>query len=227
MLRHTFIMFALSCTALFAVANPPSAETTVTHATEVLAELEKIPASSIPTAILKDAQAVVVVPRVIKAGFIIGGRGGHGLAVIRNEKGDWSDPVFLSLGGASVGLQIGVQATDLVMVFRKKESLDRILDGKGKLTLGGDIAVAAGPVGRTAAAATDGKLQAEIYSYSRSRGLFAGVALDGAVLMADTPQTKAFEADTSAAKATKLVEFKKALHNLAAETALPPATVKP
>jgi lipid-binding SYLF domain-containing protein len=100
--------------------------------------------------------------------------------------------VFIALGGGGVGGQIGVESTDLVLVFKTKASLDRVLRGKGKLTLGGDVTVAAGPVGREAAAATDGRLKAEIYSYSRSRGLFAGVSLEGAALVIDHKANEAF-----------------------------------
>src|SRR5206468_3731242 len=99
----------------------------------------------------------------------------------KDKNGNWGEPVFVNLGGASVGFQAGVEATDVLLVFRDRKSLDRLLDGKGKVTLGADAEVAAGPVGRMAAAATDAKIQAEILSYSRSRGLFAGVSFEGAV----------------------------------------------
>jgi lipid-binding SYLF domain-containing protein len=110
---------------------------------------------------------------------------GHGLVLNRNPDGSWGGPAFVVLGGASVGLQAGVQSTDVLLVFKTRRSLDRVLMGKGKLTLGADAAVAAGPVGRQAGAATDARLQAEIFSYSRSRGLFAGVSLEGAAIVYD------------------------------------------
>jgi len=110
----------------------------------------------------------------------------------KDKDGNWGDPVFVDLGGASVGFQAGVESTDVVLVFRNRKSLDRLLEGKGKVTLGADAAVAAGPVGRMAAAATDAKLEAEIVSYSRSRGLFAGVSLDGAAIHANADSNAMF-----------------------------------
>jgi lipid-binding SYLF domain-containing protein len=143
-----------------------------------------IPANGIPTALLKDAEAVAIVPNVIKASLVIGGRRGHGVVVMRDQGGRWANPLFVTLTGGSVGWQIGVQATDIFLVFKTKRSLDGFLKGR-KFTLGADAAVAAGPVGRQAEAGTDPTLQAEILSYSRSRGLFAGVSLEGSVIEAD------------------------------------------
>jgi lipid-binding SYLF domain-containing protein len=133
--------------------------------------------------LLADAEAIAVIPNVIKAGLVVGGRHGKGLLAVRQRDGVWSNPSYVSLSGGSVGFQAGVQATDVVLVFRTRRGVDNVVNGK--FTLGADAAVAAGPVGRTASAATDAQLRAEIYSYSRSRGLFAGVALDGAVLSID------------------------------------------
>ena len=138
---------------------------------------------------------MAIIPRVLKAGFVVGGRAGHGVVLARDKAGAWGDPVFVDLGGASVGFQAGVESTDVVLVFKTRKSLDRILDGKEKVTLGADASVAAGPVGRKAAAATDGKLEAEILSYSRSRGLFAGVSLDGAAIVTDRETTTRFRRD--------------------------------
>ncbi|OWK39484.1 lipid-binding SYLF domain-containing protein [Fimbriiglobus ruber] len=168
-----------------AVALPPSNEKTLEDAAEVLDDLNKIPLNSIPAALLADAKGVAVIPRVIKAGFVVGGRGGHGIVMAKDKDGNWCDPVFVDLGGASVGFQAGVESTDVVLVFRGHKSLDRLLEGKVKITLGADAAVAAGPLGRMAAAATDAKLEAEIVSYSRNRGLFAGVSLEGAAIHAN------------------------------------------
>jgi lipid-binding SYLF domain-containing protein len=134
---------------------------------------------------LAEAQGVAIIPGVFKAGFLVGARGGHGLIATRDRNGAWSGVTFVDLGGASFGLQAGVESTDVVLVFRTRNSLDRILRGRGKLTLGADAAIAAGPVGREAEAGTDARLRAEIFSYSRSRGLFAGVALDGAAIVYD------------------------------------------
>ncbi len=156
---------------------------TIELAADVLQELAAIPGKSIPPSLMADAQGVVIVPDVIKAGFVIGARHGHGVLMVRQPPGTWSNPVFVTLTGASIGWQVGVQATDVVLVFKTRNGLERILRGQGKLTLGADIAVAAGPVGRQAEADTDAQLKAEIYSYSRSRGLFAGLAVEGAALL--------------------------------------------
>jgi lipid-binding SYLF domain-containing protein len=146
----------------------------------------------IPPSLMHDAQGVAVIPHVIKAGFIIGGRFGRGVVMARQPNGDWSNPVFISLAGGGVGWQVGVQSTDVLLVFKTREGVRRLLEGKDKVTLGADVGVAAGPVGRQAEASTDGQLKAEIYSYSRSRGLFAGVSLEGSGLLVDTEANAAF-----------------------------------
>jgi len=152
-------------------------------AIRVLTEIQNIPESAIPDKLLDEAHAIVIVPNVLKAGFVFGGRGGRGLLSVKTPDGRWSNPSFLTLGGGSFGFQAGVQYSDVVLVFRNNRSLESIVNGK--LTLGADAAVAAGPLGRNAAVATDGQFQAEIWSWSRARGLFAGIALDGAVLRID------------------------------------------
>ncbi len=214
--RYLLAGCAIALIAAPASALPPSNAKTLEHSTEVLDELTKIPLKGIPAALLADAQGVAIIPRVIKAGFVFGGRGGHGVVIAKDKDGNWGDPVFIDLGGASVGFQAGVESTDVVLVFRNRKSLDRLLEGKGKLTLGADAAVAAGPVGRMAAAATDAKLEAEIVSYSRSRGLFAGVSLDGTVLNASANSNAMFrqpgrDAEKKLADAlkVKLIEMSK------------------
>jgi lipid-binding SYLF domain-containing protein len=153
------------------------------NAVKVLDEVMRMPEQAIPGKLLENAHAVAVIPGVVKAGLVVGGRRGKGLISVRKADGTWSHPSYIKLTGASVGFQAGVQSTDIVLVFRTARGVDSIVHGK--FTLGADAAVAAGPVGRTAEASTDGQLKAEIYSYSRARGLFAGVALDGAVLSID------------------------------------------
>ena len=138
---------------------------------------------TIPTWLLERAYGVVVVPQVVKAALMFGGRGGKGVMAVRNPDGTWSSPVFVTLGGVNFGLQFGVQATDVVLVLMSRQSVEGISDGK--VTLGADASVAAGPIGRSSAAATDATLSAQVLSYSRSSGLFAGVALDGSVLSID------------------------------------------
>jgi lipid-binding SYLF domain-containing protein len=165
-----------------ALAGPK--DYTVEDSIDVLDDLASAPEKRIPPALLREASAVIIAPDVMKGGFIVAARHGHGAMLIR-QKGGWSDPIFVTLTGGSVGWQAGVSATDLFLVIRNEKSLDRILRGAGKLTIGADASVAAGPVGRDASAATDAQLRAEILSYSRSRGLFAGVALEGDTLQVD------------------------------------------
>jgi lipid-binding SYLF domain-containing protein len=153
------------------------------NAVRVLQDIREIPEQAIPDKLLDEGRAIIVIPDTLKAGLVIGGRRGHGLLSVKTADGSWSQPVFIKLTGGSIGFQAGVQSSDVVLVFRNDRTLDSIVNGK--FTLGADAAVAAGPVGRNAAAATDGQLKAEIWSWSRARGLFAGVALDGAVLSID------------------------------------------
>lgn len=151
-------------------------------AAKVFTEIMNTPEKGIPQAILDKAECVAVFPNVIKAGFIVGGRGGRGVASCRAEKG-WSAPAYFNLGGGSFGAQIGAQSTDFVMLFMNKDGLNSLLSSK--FTLGGDASVAAGPVGREAGASTDLKLNAQILSYSRSKGLFAGLELKGVAITLD------------------------------------------
>jgi len=123
-------------------------------------------------------------------GFIVGGEYGKGVLLLRNENGSWSNPIFITLSGGSIGWQLGAQSADFVLVFKTERSVDSILSDK--LTLGVDVAAAAGPLGRRAQASTDMQLKAEIYSYSRSRGFFAGLSLDGALIQIDDEANAAF-----------------------------------
>ena len=148
-------------------------------AARVFREIMDTPDKGIPRDLLEKAECVAVFPSVIQAGFIVGGRGGRGVASCRTARG-WSAPAFFSLGGGSVGFQIGAQATDFVMLFMNTDGLNSLLSNE--FTLGGDASVAAGPVGRQAGASTDLKLNAKILSYSRSKGLFAGLELKGVVI---------------------------------------------
>jgi len=162
----------------------------VESATEVLSKIMEIPESAIPPALLANAQGIAVIPGVIKVGFVVGGQYGRGVLTVRGKGGAWSDPVFITLMSGSVGWQIGAESTDFVLVFKTPRSIEGIM--KGKYTLGADAAVAAGPVGRLAKASTDIELKAEIYSYSRSRGLFAGISLEGSSLQVDDKGNAAF-----------------------------------
>lgn len=153
------------------------------NAIDVLREIQEVPDKRIPGNLLGDAYAIAVIPEVVKAGLIFGGRHGNGLVSVRGPDGTWSNPSFIEITGGSFGFQAGVQATDVILVFRTRRGVENIV--YGKFTLGADAGVAAGPVGRTASASTDAEGRAEILSYSRSRGLFAGVSLDGAALSID------------------------------------------
>lgn len=152
-------------------------------ATQVLEEIRASRDSAIPDRLLDRAYGIVVVPNVTKLAFIGGGKWGKGVMVVRDKDGRFTSPIFVNLAGASVGWQWGGSSTDIVLVFTTRAGIEGITGGK--LTLGADAAVAAGPVGRAASAATDQNFAAEVYSYSRSRGLFAGVALDGTSISVD------------------------------------------
>jgi lipid-binding SYLF domain-containing protein len=161
----------------------------INAATEVLQEITAIPEGVSPT-LLSNSYGIVIIPGTIKLGFFFGGQYGSGIAMVRNEDGSWSNPSFVYLAGGSFGLQFGAVSSDIILVFKTKKSVVGM--AKGNFTLGADAAVAAGPVGRRAVASTDWQLKAEIYSYARSRGLFAGISLDGSVLAIDTGANAAF-----------------------------------
>lgn len=165
-------------------------EQTIQLAAAVLNETMATPGNRIPQAMLADANGVAIIPNVIKGGFVVGARHGRGVLFIRESDGAWHAPVFITLTGGNIGWQAGLQSSDIILVFKTQKSIQGILSGK--LTLGADAAAAAGPVGRQTAMATDGQLQAEIYTYSRSRGLFAGVSIDGSVLRVDQLATGAY-----------------------------------
>ena len=167
-------------------------------AAKIFREIMKTPDKAIPVKLLDRAECVAVFPQVLKAGFIIGGQGGRGLASCRTADG-WSAPAFFNLGGGSFGLQIGAQSTDFVMLFMNPEGLNSLLSNE--LTLGGDASVAAGPVGRQAGAATDLKFNSQILSYSRSRGLFAGLELKGVVIKPDNDDMRNIYGKGTTAKA--------------------------
>jgi SH3 domain-containing YSC84-like protein 1 len=156
-------------------------------AATVFKEIMDIPEKAIPETILEKAKCIAVFPQVIKAGFVIGGRGGRGVATCRLDSG-WSAPAFFDMKGGSFGLQIGAQATDFVLIFMNERGLSSLL--KNKFEMGGDASVAAGPVGRQAGASTDLAMNAEILSYSRSKGLFAGLELKGTVISIDKDDMK-------------------------------------
>ena len=151
-------------------------------AAQVFTEIMNVPDRAIPQGLLDKARAIAVFPGVIKAGFIVGGRAGDGV-ISRRVKGGWSAPAFFNLAGGSIGLQIGASKTDFVLLFMNDDALGGLL--KDKFEIGGEGSAAAGPVGRSASATTDALLKAGILSYSRSKGLFAGLELKGTVISPD------------------------------------------
>lgn len=158
------------------------------NAANVLKEIMDAPDKGIPEEVLDDAKCIVVVPHLIKAGFIVGGKHGRGVATCRTANG-WSAPAFVSVGGGSWGLQIGAEGIDLVMLVMNDKGLQHLLSSKFQIS--GEGSAAAGPVGRHASAGTDWKMNAELLTYSRSKGAFAGLTLEGAVVEQDADSTEA------------------------------------
>lgn len=150
---------------------------------------------NIPSQLLALSQGIIIVPKMINAGLVVGAKRGKGIAMVKSEDGTWSDPIFVTMTGGSLGAQAGVQSTDLILVFKSSETLLEI--GRGSFTLGGDVSVAAGPVGRSSSAQTDYKMEAEVYSYSRSKGLFAGITLNGSGLSVDSKANTEFYGSSS------------------------------
>jgi len=185
-------LLAFLCTVALAAddqAKQSKASDRAQAAADVLNEIESAPDSGIPQDILGKAECVAVVPSMLKGGFIVGGKYGRGLASCRGPKG-WSAPAFFTVTGGSVGFQIGGQAVDLVMLIMNDDGMQHLLSSK--FALGADASVAAGPVGRHAEGNTDWKMRAQVLTYSRVRGVFAGVTLNGAVIKQDKDSTREF-----------------------------------
>ena len=197
-MRTTFLRLiqAAGVAALMVLLAPPAdAQTTeqkrVTDAAAVLETLVRAPDQGIPEHILERAEAIVVIPSLVKGGFIIGAQHGRGVMSVRNrDTNKWSAPGFIALTGGSIGWQIGVQAVDLVLLVMNAEGVKDLLDNEFKL--GANASVAAGPVGRQGEASTDATLSAQILAYSRAKGLFAGLSLEGASLRIDRDANKDF-----------------------------------
>ena len=188
-----FILLPLLFSFLFILVSATTDDSKQTEkihdATNVLKDFSKM-RESIPHDLIAEYEGIVIVPNLINAGFVVGGKRGKGIAMAKLGDGKWSDPVFVTLTGGSLGLQIGVQSVDLVLVFRHKGALTKVKNGD--FTIGGDVSAAAGPVGRSSSANTDYKLEAEVYSYSRSRGLFAGISINGSNLGIDKKSNDAY-----------------------------------
>ena len=168
----------------------------VVEAGNVLREIMAIPVKGIPRALLAESQGLVIVPGMIRGGFVIGVKHGRGIAVARDERGAWTNPVFITITGGNVGFQAGLQSTDLILVFRNRTQIEDMM--RGRFTIGANAGIAAGPIGRGMTAATDAQLRAQILSYSRSRGIFGGVSIDGSVIQPDSAATAAFYGQTAA-----------------------------
>jgi lipid-binding SYLF domain-containing protein len=190
LLATRLAVLMLSCAITTGAVAGERQEARLLTSTQVLSELMQMPEQNIPTWLMERAYAVAVIPSVIKVGLGIGGRRGKGVLVVRKDNSGWSNPIFINLTGGSFGFQVGVQSTDVVLVFTSKQSIEGIVGGK--VTLGADASVAAGPVGRQSSAATDIGLTAQVYSYSRASGLFAGVALDGSAITIDSSSNESF-----------------------------------
>ncbi|MCG3162246.1 MAG: hypothetical protein JMDDDDMK_03486 [Acidobacteria bacterium] len=191
-MKLKFISCLVASLCLSLIATPSllakdDAASQSSKASKVFTEIMAAPDKAIPNAVLDKAVCIAVFPQVIKGGFVFGARGGRGLASCRTASG-WSAPAFFGMKGGSFGLQIGAQATDFVLLFMNDDGMKSLL--KNKFEMGGDASVAAGPVGRQAGASTDLKLDAQILSYSRSKGLFAGLELKGTVISLDDSDMK-------------------------------------
>ena len=185
-----FIFLAgITCLFFTPIKSQEKQEDKIVASTRVLQDFGKMK-ENIPAELLKITQGIIIVPKLINGGFVIAAKRGKGLAMVKLENGTWSNPVFVTITGGSVGLQAGVQSVELVLIFKNRETLEKI--GNGSFTLGGDISATAGPVGRNSTASTDYKLEAEVYSYSRSKGLFAGISLSGAAIDIDGKANEAF-----------------------------------
>lgn len=186
------VVAALCLPAASLASERTEANQILATATEVL---KQFPDGTIPSAVLKQAYGIAIIPSVISAGFIAGGRYGKGVLLVRTADGRWSNPVFIKLYGGSFGFQAGISSTDLVLVFKTRRSVRGL--SNGSFVLGADATATAGPVGRHAGASTNLHLDAEIYSYARSRGLFAGVALNGSRMSIADDTDWAYYGDSS------------------------------
>lgn len=188
-LRLAAVAFIASGIAWPAAAQSASEVERVEKSVETLRSLVQTPDDGIPEYILKRAEAIVVIPQLVKGGFVLGAEHGKGVMSIRTANG-WSHPSFVQITGGSIGWQIGVQATSLVLLVMNSDGVKDLLDSEFKI--GADAAIAAGPVGRSAEASTDAKMGAKILAYSRSKGLFAGLSLQGSALKADEDANRDF-----------------------------------
>ena len=186
----TVSVLALSLTVVTAQQSSEDEVKRITDAATVLDEIMAAGDKAIPRAILEKAQGIAVFPSLIKGGVLVGGQRGHGILSVRDASGAWSAPGFLTLTGGSLGPQLGLHAIDLVLVINNRRGLEQLV--KNQFKLGAEAGIAAGPIGREATAQTDLQLRAQILGYSRARGLFAGVTLNGSTVRADRDANKRF-----------------------------------
>jgi lipid-binding SYLF domain-containing protein len=188
-MKKLVVFLLMGCLANFAWAGDQKKDVTerLQLATDVLGQMSSAPDKGIPEEVLETARCIAVVPHLVKGGFIFGGKHGRGVATCRTADG-WSAPAFISVGGGSAGLQIGVEGVDLIMLIMNDKGMQQLLTSKFQIS--GEGSAAAGPVGRHASAGTDWKLDTEMLTYSRSKGLFAGLTLEGAVIEQDSDSTR-------------------------------------
>lgn len=194
------ILGAIAAASLLSLpAHAESSEAaTINQSLKVLRELQAISDTRIPDLLLSRAEGIVILPANVKVGFVFGARFGNGVMLVRNPDRSWSNPVFVKTGAGSWGFQAGGQVSDIVLIFTTRESIEGVADGE--MTLGADASVAAGPVGRTAMASTNITFDAEVYAYSKTQGLFAGVSLEGSGIFIGKKANKRFYDDESAAR---------------------------
>src|SRR5579872_5480260 len=191
--------FALTAVNLSATSGREDSIERLHMASDTHVAMINTPDKGIPEEVLSNAKCIVVVPHLVKGGFVVGGEHGRGVASCRTSEG-WSAPAFVSIGAGSWGLQIGLEGVDLVMVVMNDNGLQHMLSSKFKV--GADASASAGPVGRHASAGTDWKMNSEILTYSRSKGVFAGISLDGAVVEQDKDSTRAIYGRDASFRAT-------------------------
>jgi lipid-binding SYLF domain-containing protein len=223
-----FVSLAVIFSAIFFSAKSQDNETDSKEAEKISSSIDVLNEfttmkGNIPAELLKITQGIIIIPGMKNAGFVVGAKRGKGIAVVKSQDGTWSNPIFITLTGGSFGLQVGVQSVDLVLIFKKRSTLENI--GKGSFTLGGDISATAGPVGRSSSASTDYKMEAEVYSYSRSKGLFAGLSISGSSIDVDENANDRFYGEEASAKeildneiednASDTLPLKQALNSLA------------
>ncbi len=196
-MQRTLMLFLLMIFSTQTIFAQEKQQEKIDASAKVLADFSKMK-ENIPRELLKVTEGIIIIPKLINAGFVVAGRRGKGIAMVKHSDGTWSNPVFITITGGSVGFQAGIQSVDLVLIFKHAKTLENI--GKGSFTLGGDVSVTIGPEGRNSSASTDYKMEAEVYSYSRSKGLFAGISISGSAIEVDSKFNQLFYGNDSVAE---------------------------